>query len=137
MLSMWCVSLADHLRHLPTGQVTEIIEMFCSHLQDDLPSETSNDDTTSSGELYSSDLKMLTIVYLIGLPRKKRRKLQNKELMLYQTIDLFCIVLDHIPLVGIDIAKLMHRQLYHDIVLPLLTSLPSSVNMIGCCLDNL
>ena len=44
------VSLADHLRHLPIGQVTEIIGMFCSNLQDDLPSETSNDDSTSNGE---------------------------------------------------------------------------------------
>ena len=57
--------------------------------------------------------------------------------MLYQTVDLFCTILDHIPLVGIDIAKLIHQQLYHEVVLPLLTSLASLVNMIGCFLDNL
>lgn len=85
-----------------------------------------------------NDVKAVRVVTcLIGLPRKKRRKLQNKELMLYQTVDLFCIVLDHIPLVGVDIAKLIHQQLYCDIVLSLLTSLPSLVNIIGCCLDNL
>jgi len=46
--SLWygmsCVSLADHLKHLPTSQVTEIIEMFCSQLQDSLPSDVSNSD---------------------------------------------------------------------------------------------
>ena len=84
----------------------------------------------------SNDVKVVHMVCLIGSPRKKRRKLLNKELKLYQTVDLFCIVLDHIPLVGIDIPKLIHQKLYHDIVLPLLTSLPSLVNMIGCPLDN-
>ena len=53
-------------------------------------------------------------------------------MMLYQAIDLFSLVLDHIPLVGVDVAKLIHQQLYHDTVSPLLTSLPSLVNMIGC-----
>ena len=73
---------------------------------------------------------------LVGLPRKKKRRLQNKQLMLYQTVDLFRLVLDHIPLVGIDVAKLIHQQLYHDILVPLLSSLPSLVIMIGCFLDN-
>ena len=68
----------------------------------------------------------------IGLPRKKKRKLENKNVMLYQTIDLFSLVLDHVPLVGVDVVKLIHQQLYHDTVLPLLTSLSSLVNMIGC-----
>ena len=82
----------------------------------------------------------------IGLPRKKKRKLENKNTMLYQTIDLFNLVLDHVSLVGADVAKLIHQQLYHDTVLPLLTSLPSLVNIIGyftwkplcylCCYSN-
>lgn len=67
-------------------------------------------------------------VWYAELPKKKkRRKLHNKHLVLYQTIDLFCIVLDHIPLAGIDVATLIHQQLYRDIVLPLLTSLSSLV----------
>ena len=57
-------------------------------------------------------------------------------MMLYQTIDLFSLVLDHVSLVGVDVAKLIHQQLYHDTVLPLLTSLPSLVNIIGYLLGN-
>ena len=57
--------------------------------------------------------------------------------MLYQTVDLFCILLDHISLVGVDVSRLIHQQLYHDVVQPLLTLLPSLVNMIGHCHGNL
>lgn len=46
-----CNSLADHLKHLPIGQVTEIIEMFCSRILDDLTSYTANDNATTDGEL--------------------------------------------------------------------------------------
>lgn len=51
MCVVYCVSLADHLKHLPTGQVTEIIEMFHSHLMDNLALESSRDDTHSDGML--------------------------------------------------------------------------------------
>ena len=67
--------------------------------------------------------------------RKKKKKLQDNKLILYQTVDLFCLVLDHVPLVGINLNKLIHQQLYHDIVLPLLGSLFSLVNLIGHCHD--
>ena len=73
---------------------------------------------------------------LVEMPSKKKRRLENKELGLYQIIDLFSLVLDHIPLVGVDIVKLIDKQLYHDIVLPLLTSLPSLVCMVSHYLEN-
>lgn len=44
-----CVSLADHLKHLPTGQVTEIIEMFNACLHDSLPSVTADNDISDGG----------------------------------------------------------------------------------------
>lgn len=47
--AVYCVSLADHLKHLPTGQVTAIIEMFLSHLHDNLPLEASNDSIATNG----------------------------------------------------------------------------------------
>ena len=46
---MYCIffavlySLADHLKHLPTGQVTEISEMFHAQLQDNLLLGTCSD----------------------------------------------------------------------------------------------
>lgn len=130
---MYCIlfavlySLADHLKHIPTGQVTEIIEMFHAHLQDNLPQGTCSDGMYA----LQCDIHVIYMYLCIGLPRKKKRKLENKNMMLYQTIDLFSVVLDHVSLVGVDVAKLIHQLLYHDTVLPLLTPLPSLVNIIG------
>ena len=107
--------------------MTEIIEMFHAHLQDNLPLETCSDGMYA----WQYDIHVICMYLCIGLPRKKKRKLENKNTMLYQTIDLFSLVLDHVSLVGVDVAKLIHQQLYHDTVLPLLTSLPSLVNIIG------
>ncbi|XP_065909169.1 unhealthy ribosome biogenesis protein 2 homolog isoform X2 [Dysidea avara] len=106
--------MGSHVRHLPAGQVTAIVEMLCTRLQASLPDDLNNDELPK---------------------RKKRRRLLTTDHSFYQITDLFCIVLDHIPLVGVDIDHMIHQQLYNDILQPLVTRLPTlPVHITHCTL---
>jgi len=76
----------------------------------------------------------MILCVLLELPkRKKRRQPLTPNCTLYQITDLLCLVLDHIPLVGVDIDHVIHQQLYNDILLPLLTHLSTLVSVCVCC----
>ena len=72
---------------------------------------------------------------LLELPKcKKRRRLLTNDHTLYLITDLFCVFLDHIPLMGVNVDHMIRQQLYYDILQPLLTHLPTIVSVYrGLC----